>query len=71
MASAQMGSRMNHSCRMGPASAAKRTPKGTPKDIPRALIQKMSTGLDMNQPSCAHQVVIQSSRDKISRATSE
>ena len=51
MARAQMGRRMNHSCTLGPASAAKRTPKGTPKDMPRALIQKMSTGLDMNQPS--------------------
>ena len=39
--------------------------------MPRALIQKMSTGLDMNHPSWPHQVVIQSSRERISRATSE
>ena len=32
--------------------------------------EKSSTGLDQNQPSCAHQVEIQSLRDSISRATS-
>ncbi len=35
-----------------------------------AWIQKSKTGLDQNQPSCAHQVLIQSSRDRSSRDTS-
>ena len=33
-------------------------------------IQKFRIGLDKNQPSCAHHSEIQSSRARISRATS-
>jgi hypothetical protein len=45
--------------------------KPAPKmDIDSASVQKLSTGLDQNHPSCAHHVDIQSSRARISRATS-
>jgi hypothetical protein len=75
VASTTTGVRTAHSGRgVGPHAAAASMPSGwkfTPSDdIESAWSQKFNTGFEKNQPSCAHQVEIQSSRDSISRATS-
>lgn len=61
------GSRSAHSGWSGCASGLGSTPSEASE---KASTKKMKIGFDQNQWSCAHQRLIQSSRESISRATS-